>query len=285
MECSGVFAGIGLGCQCTAVSAQVQTPVPPKAAAAAKPTAKPTADPAYQDRVIEGLTAPVEDADVAALANYNPEGWTRQLRFETRIGQDSFNNTGCAQPFTEGGCSRMDQSGPGPAIAGLQRATRAAGRQRHWALPEPSGTVTSAGVQLDLAPWAFAARLAQAGGVALTEDPTLLGGPFDARSAQLAVRREIGDQSLQASLVSTASSALAQTQSGVCVDGETRDGPRAYSAGLFWLGPGLTWAGQPMASDAAGAYVRSTWQTANGRQKRGWTCCAQCPTRRTPAHF
>lgn len=330
----GFSLALAWGVSATAVSAQVQTPAPPKAAAAAKPTAKPTADPAYQDRVIEGLKAPIEDADVAALANYNPEGWTRQLRFETRIGQDSFNNTG--QRRTGGvalyglietpnhGVLSVDgqlASNPSGGILTLrqrglpldggwfvnndlgiigslapsltQRASRVyvpsyllEGVATEWTNPgrglqlqassgQPGrldgsligrfkrlpGTVTSAGMQLDLAPWAFAARLAQASGVALTEDPTLFGGPFDARSAQLAVRREIGEQSLQASLVSTASSALAQTQSGVWVDGETRDGPRAYSAGLFWLEPGLTWAGQPMASDAAGAYVRSSWQT------------------------
>jgi hypothetical protein len=47
----------------------------------------------------------------------------------------------------------------------------------------------------------------------------------------------------------------------VWADGEIQDGPTAYSAGLFWLDPGLSWAGQPMASDAAGGYVRTSMQT------------------------
>lgn len=90
----GLSLVLAWGVSATAVSAQMQTPAPPKASAAAESAAKSSADPVYQDRVIEGLQPGIEDADVAALADYNPQGWTRQLRFETRIGQDSFNNSG-----------------------------------------------------------------------------------------------------------------------------------------------------------------------------------------------
>lgn len=123
------------------------------------------------------------------------------------------------------------------------------------------GTVTSVGAQVDQAPWSLAARVALANDVALTNDPTLSGGPFDARSAQLSLRHDTGRQSLQANLVTSHTSLLAQTRHGLWVDGETRDGPRSHSAGLFWLEPGLSWAGQPMAGDLAGGYIRSAWQS------------------------
>ncbi len=123
------------------------------------------------------------------------------------------------------------------------------------------GTVTSAGFQLDRQPWSFALRAADVRGVSLYEDQALAGGPIDARSVQLSTRRDWGVQSLQANLVSTYSNQLGKSQNGLWTDGETRDGPRTYSAGLFWLDPDLSWAGQPMASDAAGGYVRGTWQT------------------------
>jgi hypothetical protein len=124
-----------------------------------------------------------------------------------------------------------------------------------------TGTVTSLGAQVDQAPWSFAARVAQAADVALTDDPGLSGGSFDARSAQLSVRHDTGRQTLQANFVTSHTSVLEKTRHGVWIDGETRDGQRTHSAGLFWLEPDLSWAGQPMANDLAGAYIRSTWQS------------------------
>lgn len=320
---------------CAAAVAQVAPqPAASSAAPASRPAEPALADPVYQDRLIEGLPPQLEDDATAAQRDYNADGWARQLRVETRIGQDSFNNTrlgrtagvalyGLIETPNYGVISIDGQTGGNPSggtltlrqrsmpIAGgwlvnneigvigtpapgiTQRASRVyvpnyllQGASTEWLSPgqglqlqasagQPGrldgsvvsrferlpGTVSSAGVQLDTAPWSFALRAADARGVSLSQDASLFGGPVDARSAQFAVRREIGNQSLQANLVSTNSSSGQRSQTGVWADGETRDGPRSYSAGLFWLDPNLSWAGQPMASDAAGGYLRSTWQT------------------------
>lgn len=322
-----------------AATAAAQQPTPPTPAApqssAAKPSpAKVLPDKVYEDRVIDGLTAPIQDDDAEAEANYNAEGWSRQLRFETRLGQDSFNNQrqhrtagvalyGLIETPNHGVLSIDGQIASNPSGSTLtlrqrglpldggwfanneigvvgslapalnQSASRVyvptyllQGVSTEWLNPaeglqlqassgQPgridgsvagrfeafSGQVNSAGLQMTEGPWALAARVANARGLSLTSDPALSGGALDASSVQLSARRQMGAESLQANMVSTTSSRLPRVQSGFWADGETREGSVAHSAGLFWLDPGLSWAGQPMASDAAGGYVRSSWQT------------------------
>jgi hypothetical protein len=290
--------------------------------------------PAYQDRVIEGLKPVIEDADVAAQENYDSSGWARQMRFETRIGQDSFSS---AQQRTTGGVAlyglietpnygvlsidgqvgfspggssiTLRQRGlaldggwsvnnavgvigslapdltrrpsrvyvPGYLLEGVETEwiQRGQGLQLQASTGQPGridgsligrfqrlpGTVTSAGAQIDQGPWALAARLAQASGVDATYEPTLTGGLAEARSAQLSLRRESDGKSLQANLISTSTSAPMPTRYGLWIDGEVRNGANNYSGGLFRLDPGLSWAGQPMANDIDGGYIRGAWQT------------------------
>jgi hypothetical protein len=305
-------------------TAHAQTPATSPAAPA----------PAYQDRVIESLQPLIDDSDIAAEASYDREGWARQWRVESRLGQDSFTN---ASPRSTGGVALYglietpnygvlsidSQLAPNPSGGFLTLRQRGLPLEGGWSvnndlgmvsslaptltrlssrvyvpgyllegvateginpgqglqlqassgrpgrldgtvigrLQRLPGTVTSVGAQVDQAPWSLSARVAQASNVALSDDPTLSGGSFDARSVQLSARYATAGQSLQANMVATSSSALAKPRSGLWVDGETREGARLSSAGLFWLEPGLSWAGQPMASDIAGGYVRSAWQS------------------------
>lgn len=288
----------------------------------------------YQDRVIEGLKPSIDDADMAAQANFDSSGWARQMRVETRIGQDSFSGdhqraTGGVSLYglletpnygvlsidtqggfrpsggsltlrqrglpVEGGWSVNNAAGvigslapdlaqgpsrvyvPGYLLEGVQTewVQRSQGLQLQASTGRPgridgnligrfqplTGTVRSAAAQINQGPWALALRLSKARNVENTFAIAPLAGPVDARSAQLIVRRELNGNSLQANLVSTSTHTLAPTRFGLWIDGETRDGANIYSGGLFRLDPGLSWAGQPMASDAAGAYMRAAWQT------------------------
>ena len=317
----------------TAAAQQIDTPSP--SVPVSRPSiVKTLSDKVYEDRVIDGLTAPLLDDDANDEANYNAEGWSRQLRLETRLGQDTFNNQrqhrsagvaiyGLIETPNHGALSIDGQIASNPAGSTLtlrqrglpldggwfanneigvvgslapalnQSASRVyvptyllQGLSTEWINPaeglqvqassgQPgridgsvtgrfeafSGQVNSAGLQMTEGPWAFAARVANAQGLSLTSDPAVSGGTLDASSVQLSTRRQMGSESLQANMVSTTSSRLPRVQSGFWADGETRQGPVAYSGGLFWLDPGLSWAGQPMAGDAAGGYVRSSMQT------------------------
>lgn len=288
----------------------------------------PPAPPAYQDRVIEGMAPVIEDE--AAAIPYNPDGWARQMRFETRLGHDAAGFGGrrvtrgvAASGLIEtpnhgvlsadvnyadnpaGGSITVRQRGlrlnggwtvnnelgtiatPAPALT--RRPSRVfvpgqliEGISTEWLNPgsglqlqassgQPgridgtvvgrlrrlSGTLNDLSVQRTQGAWAVAARVEQANKVSLSN----ASNTFDAESAQLAVRREADDLGLQANLVSTHLNTLSRTRYGLWLDGELKDGPRNYSAGAFWLESDLTWAGQPMASDTAGAYMRGAWQT------------------------
>ncbi len=292
----------------------------------------PAAPPAYEDRVIEGLASVIED-DAAAIP-YNPDGWARQMRFETRLGHDAagfggrrvtrgvaasglietpnygvlsadvnYADNPAGGSFTvrqrglrvDGGWTVNNELGtiatpapsltrqpsrvfvPGQLIEGISTEwlNPGSGLQLQASSGQPgridgtvvgrlrrlSGTLNALSVQRTPGPWAVAARVEQANKVSLNDGPTAAGNSFDAESAQLAVRRQTDDLSLQANLVSTRLSTLGKTRYGLWLDGDLKDGPRSYSAGGFWLESDLTWAGQPMASDTAGVYVRSAWQT------------------------
>lgn len=124
-----------------------------------------------------------------------------------------------------------------------------------------AGNTTTLGAQLDHAPWQLSARLERADGISLQDAPALPGDWFDAQSAQVTVRREQDGHRIQANLVTTRSSNVAGQRSGIWLDDQWQEGPRQHVWGLYWLEPELGWAAQPLPSDTAGAYLRSTWRT------------------------
>lgn len=109
--------------------------------------------------------------------------------------------------------------------------------------------------------WTLAAQVERAHQISLIDEPLLPGDRFDADSALLAARHETPDRRLQAHAVQTRGGATGTHSRGLWIDAEWDDGPRRHGAGLYRLDPDLSWAGQPMASDVEGAYVRSAWRT------------------------
>jgi hypothetical protein len=109
--------------------------------------------------------------------------------------------------------------------------------------------------------WTVALRAEQADGVSSLDNPTLATDFVDARSTQLALRHESSAGYVQAQAVNTAASNVAGSRQGFWVDSEWNDGPRKHGAGLFRLESDLSWAQQPLASDIAGAYLRTSWRT------------------------
>lgn len=135
-----------------------------------------------------------------------------------------------------------------------------AGR-RHSAGLQWSPDPLPAGVQ-DLHPpgWTFAAQVESARGVALVDDP-LPGDRFDADGALLVARHATGQRHVQAQWLQADGGRPGGRRQGLWVDAEWDDGPRRHGAGLYRLDPELHWAGQPMAGDAQGLYVRSGWRS------------------------
>ena len=315
---------VGLSLVCAA-TARAQVP------AAAPPLRAPPA--AYVDRVIDGLP-PSDEGNAAIERDYNAEGWARQLRFETRLGQDSFAGAdgrtsagvalyGLIETPNYGTLSIDAQSGSSPAgglltvrqrglpfgsgwlvnneagviasptpsamrtasriyVPGfllkgvstewlnqgqdlqLQAATGRAGRLDGTLIGrfrELQGSVTTLGAQTGSGPWTLAARVAQARDVSLDETSNPSTGLLNALSAQLSARYASGDRATQINLVNTRDSLTGKSPAGLWIDSDTNGGPRGVSVGLFWLDPGLSWAGQPMSSDLAGVYAGKSWQS------------------------
>ena len=117
---------------------------------------------------------------------------------------------------------------------------------------------------LDRSGWTLAAQFEAARGVALGDEP-LLADRFDADGTLLAARHETEDRRVQAQWVQANDGQLGGLvggqRQGLWIDAEWDDGPRRYGAGLYRLDPDLHWAGQPMANDAQGVYVRNAWRT------------------------
>jgi hypothetical protein len=306
------------------VAARAQSP------AAASGVAVP---PIYVDRVIEGL-APLDEGNAAVAGDYNSDGWARQLRFETRIGQDSFagssgqTSTGLALyglietpnygilsidaqsgtspsgglvtvrqralPFGSGWLINNEAgviASPAPTIMRtasrvfvpgflltgvstewlndggglqLQASTGRPGRLDGTLIGrfrELRGEVTTLGAQVGQGPWTLAARVAQSHDVSLDDFTTPSTGLLNASSTQLTARHDSTGRATQVNFVTTRDSLLGKTPSGLWIDSHDSEGVRGLSTGLFWLDPGLSWAGQPMASDLAGAYVGKAWQS------------------------
>lgn len=123
------------------------------------------------------------------------------------------------------------------------------------------GSVSSLGAEVDRGPWSLAARVADASGASYYDNNPAQTSVIDASSAQFSLRHATPGRSLQANVIATSDQLLGTTPAGLWVDTEARIGPRSFSGGFFWLEPGLSWAGVPMANDVSGAYVRSTWQS------------------------
>ena len=318
----------------SALTAHSQTPEKLSGASASSPSAAAPRDSgsAYQDKTIEGLQ-PLPD-ETSAAADYNPDGWVRQMRVETQLSRNSYSGvpgssaTGVAMYglletpnhgvlsadiqaggnpggglFTlrqrglplDGGWLVSNELGvigaPAPTITRL--ASRVAvpgylllGGSTEWLQPAEGlqvqgsagspgrldgtlvgrfrrlpGSVTSLGGELDRGPWSLAARVADASGVSFYDDNPRPESLINARSAQFGLRYATQGQSLQANVVATQDDVLGKTPGGLWIDGESRSGATSYGGGVFYLEPGLSWAGVPMANDLAGVYVRSAWQT------------------------
>lgn len=113
---------------------------------------------------------------------------------------------------------------------------------------------------LDRAGWTLAAQRESARGVALVDTP-LPGERFDADGHLLAARHEADGRRVQAQWLQADGGQAGGQRRGAWLDAEWDDGPRRHGAGLYRLDPDLHWAGQPMAGDAQGVYVRSGWRT------------------------
>lgn len=124
-----------------------------------------------------------------------------------------------------------------------------------------AGTVTTAGAQGAVGNWTAAARHARADGVTRFDDPARPSDFVDSDSTHVALRHEAGGHFVQANAVQTRSSETGDARRGVWVDGEWRASGATHGWGFFRLDPQLAWAGQSMASDVEGAYVRGAWRT------------------------
>lgn len=109
--------------------------------------------------------------------------------------------------------------------------------------------------------WTLALQHDAAQGVSDLEAPTRPEDFVDARSTRLAARHDADRRRLQGQFISTESDQLPGKRSGFWLDGEWDEGPRQHGAGLYRLDPGLTWAALPLANDAEGAYLRTSWRT------------------------
>ena len=123
------------------------------------------------------------------------------------------------------------------------------------------GTVSSAGAELSRGPWSLATRVANSKNSALSPELAPGAALQNATSVQFSAQHELGGTSVQAHAITTSDSLLSSNPAGLWVDAESRSGSRATGGGLFWLEPGLSWAGIPMANDLSGGYLRHSWQT------------------------
>jgi hypothetical protein len=115
--------------------------------------------------------------------------------------------------------------------------------------------------QMREADWIGAARQIHARGVSPLGVFAGDAQTVNADSSQLALRNETGTRMIQLNSISTRSNLTTGSRTGLWLDTEWKSGTNQYSAGAFRLEPDLTWGGQTMASDIAGAFVRGNWRT------------------------
>lgn len=118
-----------------------------------------------------------------------------------------------------------------------------------------------AGATDPLLGWTMALRHEDATGVSALDQPTLASDFVDANSTQLVLRHATSDLRIQGQMINTQASNLNGSRNGLWLDAEWDDGPRTHGLGLFRLDPDLSWAQQPMPSDIAGTYFRTSWRT------------------------
>lgn len=82
---------------------------------------------------------------------------------------------------------------------------------------------------------------------------------FDADATRLALRHDGGDLRWQVNGISSRRDGAGPATSGAWLDAEWGKGAWSHGAGGYRLDDGLEWAGQPMASDLAGVYLRSRY--------------------------
>lgn len=109
--------------------------------------------------------------------------------------------------------------------------------------------------------WTVALQHEDARGVSNLDAPLQASDIVNANSTLLALRHEGAEHRIQGQVVSTQASNLTGARNGFWIDSEWDDGPRKHGMGAYRLDPELTWAQLPLASDIAGAYVRSSWRT------------------------
>lgn len=83
---------------------------------------------------------------------------------------------------------------------------------------------------------------------------------LDTDSVFVATRRESQQSRLQLNALQTRSNGEHANARAFWLDSSWGSERQQQSAGAYWLGPGLSWAGLPMPSDLAGLYARSAWQ-------------------------
>lgn len=86
------------------------------------------------------------------------------------------------------------------------------------------------------------------------------GNGLNVDSAFLAARHESPEGRFQVNAVRSQANTEHANAQGLWLDTGWGTRRRQHSAGLYWLEPGLNWAGLSMANDLAGVYVRSAWQ-------------------------
>jgi hypothetical protein len=121
-----------------------------------------------------------------------------------------------------------------------------------------AGTVSTLGVEGRAGAWSMGARQAYANDISNAFESD--GRRFTTHSTHLAARTDSDSGALQGQAIA-AQREGGETRYGAWVDGEHRIGRSTYGWGFYRLDPNLTWAGQPMASDAEGAYARGAWHT------------------------
>ncbi|MBX3608414.1 MAG: hypothetical protein KF871_00845 [Hydrogenophaga sp.] len=85
------------------------------------------------------------------------------------------------------------------------------------------------------------------------------GARFDADASRLTLRHDDADLRWQAQWLTSQRTDKSRSTQGGWFDAEWGNGAWAHGSGFYRLDDGLSWAGQPMASDLEGVYLRSRY--------------------------
>lgn len=139
--------------------------------------------------------------------------------------------------------------------------TRLSGQRTTVGVQWRAPSAGDGGLNLTGRGWSVALQHENARGVSTQDAPSLPSDGVDANATLLAVRHEGDKLRVQAQALTNEASNVSSSRSAFWIDGEWDEGPWQHGAGLYRLAPQLTWAQQPLASDVAGAYLRSSWTT------------------------